>query len=135
MTTREDKLKKLNAELEQLTDDELDEVAGGTIGQTAGDSKILYDYGLMDRHYGTIPVMFYWKSKSAEVDAGWAKAGITCVTKPFGSNQYFLNGKEISQDDAWKIIDGKENFIKNKKIPSAMFVGIFLCYNLKKFAR
>ena len=108
MTTREDKLKKLNAELEQLTDDELDEVAGGTIGQTAGDSKILYDYGMMDRHYGTIPVMFYWKSKSAEVDAGWAKAGITCVTKPFGSNQYFLNGKEISRGEAYDHL--KANF-------------------------
>ena len=88
-----------------MSDEELDGIAGGTIGQTAGDSKILYDYGLMDRHYGTIPVMFYWKSKSAEVDAGWAKAGIT---KPFGSNQYFKDGKEISRGEAYDHL--KENF-------------------------
>ena len=108
MATREEHIKKINAELEQMSDEELEQVAGGTIGQTAGDSKILYDYGLMDRHYGTIPVMFYWKSKSAEVDAGWAKAGITCVTKPFGNNQYFLDGREISRGEAYAHL--KANF-------------------------
>ena len=64
MATREDKIKKINAELEQLTDDELEQVAGGTIGQTAGDSKILYDYGLMDRHYGTITLSVYTKTEA-----------------------------------------------------------------------
>lgn len=47
MATRDDNLKKINAELEQMSDEELEQVAGGTIGQTAGDSKILYDYGIM----------------------------------------------------------------------------------------
>lgn len=108
MATRDDNLKKINEQLELLSDEELESVAGGTIGQTAGDSKILYDYGLMDRHYGTIPVMFYWKSKSAEVDAGWSKAGITCVTAPFASNKYFLNGKEISRGEAYDHL--KANF-------------------------
>ena len=108
MASREENIKKINDELEKLDDEQLEQVAGGTIGQTAGDSKILYDYGLMDRHYGTIPVMFYWKSKSAEVDAGWAKAGITCVTAPFGSNKYFLNGKEISRGQAYDHL--KANF-------------------------
>lgn len=107
MTTREDNIKRINDQLEQLTDDELEQVAGGTIGQTAGDSKFLYDYGLMDRHYGTIPVMFYWKSKSAEVDEGWSKAGITCVTAPFADNKYFLNGKEISRGEAYDILRSK----------------------------
>ena len=45
---REENLKKINAELELLSDEELDNVAGGTIGETAGDSQILYDHGLMD---------------------------------------------------------------------------------------
>ena len=93
---------------EMLSDEELENVAGGTIGETAGDSQILYDHGLMDNHYDSIPVMFSWKSKSAEVDAGWAKAGITCVTKPFGSNQYFMNGKEISRGEAYDHL--KANF-------------------------
>lgn len=108
MAKREENLKKINVELEMLSDEELENVAGGTIGQTAGDSQILYDYGLMDRYYGTIPVMFYWGSKSAEVDAGWSKAGITCVTKPFGNNQYFIDGKEISRGEAYNHL--KANF-------------------------
>ena len=62
----------------------------------------------MDRYFGNIPAMFYWKSKSASVDAGWAKAGITCVTKPFGNNQYFKDGKEISRRDAYNHL--KVNF-------------------------
>ena len=110
MANREENLKKINSELEKLSDEELEGVAGGTIGQTAGDSKILYDYGLMDRYYGTIPVMFYWGSKSAEVDAGWSKAGITCVTKPFGNNQYFKDGKEISRGEAYAHL--KANFTR-----------------------
>jgi len=107
MATREDNLKKINDELEMLSDEELDNVAGGTIGETAGDSQILYDHGLMDNHYGSIPVMFYWKSKSAEVDAGWAKAGITCVTVPMGANKYFAGDKEISRREAFDIVKSK----------------------------
>ncbi len=116
MATREENLKKINAELEKLNDEELDKVAGGTIGQTAGDSKILYDYGLMDKYYGTIPVMFHWLSKSAEVDAGWARAGITCVTAPFANNKYFLNGKEISRREAYDHL--KANFKRIHQVSS-----------------
>ena len=114
MANREENLKKINAELEMFSDEELDNVAGGSIGQTSGDSKILYDYGLMDKYFGNIPAMFYWKSKSAEVDAGWAKAGITCVTKPFGNNQYFINGKEISRGEAYDHL--RANFIRIHQI-------------------
>ncbi|MBD3879744.1 MAG: hypothetical protein SR1Q5_08745 [Quinella sp. 1Q5] len=100
MATREENIKKINDELEKLSDEELDKVAGGTICETKDDSQYLYDYGLMDNHYGSINVMFHWGSKSAEVDAGWAKAGITCVTKPLGYSQYFLDGKEITRNEA-----------------------------------
>ena len=33
MTTREENLKKINAELEKLSDEELENVAGGTVGE------------------------------------------------------------------------------------------------------
>jgi len=116
MATREENLKKLHSELQKLSDEELDQVAGGTIGETAGDSQILYDHGLMDNHYGSIPVMFYWKSKSAEVDAGWAKAGITCVTVPMGANKYFKDGKEISRREAFDYV--KANFKRSHHVSS-----------------
>ena len=107
MVTREEKLKKITDELEQLSDEELDGVAGGTMRETAGDSQILYNHGLMDDHYGSIPVMFSWNSKSAEVDAGWAKSGITCVTVPMDANKYFVGDKEISRREAFDIVKSK----------------------------
>ena len=108
MASREENLKKINDELELMSDEELESVAGGSVGQTSNDSKILYDYGLMNKYYGTVSTMFYWGSKSAEVDEGWSKAGITCVTKPFADNLYFINGKEISRGEAYNHL--KENF-------------------------
>ncbi len=38
MANREENLKKISAELEKLSDEELEQVAGGTIPQTSDDS-------------------------------------------------------------------------------------------------
>ena len=38
---REENLKKINDELEKLSDEELEQVAGGNIGQTAEDKDLL----------------------------------------------------------------------------------------------
>ena len=100
MAKREENLKKINAELELMTEEKLDNVAGGTVGETSEDSQYLYDYGLVDDYHDNLHTIFYWHSDSKAVDEGWAKAGITCVTKPCGSNQYFRDGKEITRDEA-----------------------------------
>ena len=111
MSKREENLKKINSELEKLSDEELEGVAGGNFGETRVDSKILYNHGLMDTSYTGLEVMFSWVSVSSKVDAAWAKIGITCVTKPWlSSNQYFKDGKEITRDEAIKYV--KENFKK-----------------------
>ncbi len=114
MTTREENLKKIRAELEQLSDDELEQVAGGSIPQTAEDSKFLYEHGLVDEKHGVVAMTFKWKTFSKEVDDGWAKAGITCVTKPspFSDNLYFLNGKPISRTEAYNIVEKKYTKIR-----------------------
>ena len=57
----------------------------------------------------------YWKSDSAAVDAGWAKAGITCVTKPAGDNLYFKDGKEMTRNEALDYL--KANFKQIRDIP------------------
>ena len=93
-----------------MNDDELDQVAGGTVGETSDDSKFLYDHGLVDDWHGDFNTFFNWIPDSKEVDAGWSKAGITCVTKHSDVNQYFLNGKEITHDEA--IAHVKANFSK-----------------------
>ena len=93
---------------EILSDDELDQVAGGGIPETSNDSKLLYERGLVDDWHGVETTAFRRGSYSEAVDAGWSKAGITCVTKPFKDNQYFINGKEISRYEAYNHV--KANF-------------------------
>ena len=107
MTTREENLKKINAELEQLSDDELEQIAGGSIPQTAEDSQFLYKHGLVDDWHGVLGMTFRWGTFSKEVDSGWAKAGITCCTVPFDDNKYWHGGKQISRDEAIKIVESK----------------------------
>ena len=91
-----------------MNDDELDNVAGGGIPETSNDSKLLYERGLVDDWHGVETTAFRWGSYSESVDAGRSKAGITCVTKPFKDNQYFINGKEITRDEAYNHV--KANF-------------------------
>lgn len=119
MATREENLKKINDELEKLSDDELEQVAGGNDGWTAVDSTILYAYGLVDDYHGYFHTGLHWKSDSAAVDSGWAKAGITSVTKPWGDNQYFMGGEEITRDQA--ITHLKANFKQIREVPEVPF--------------
>ena len=114
MATREENLKKINAELEQMSDEELEQVAGGSLKETVSDSVFLYEHGLIDDWHGSFHMTFHWKSDSAAVDSGWAKAGITCVTKwlEMAHNRYFVNGKEISRDEAYSIVSSKYNKIR-----------------------
>ena len=74
MTTREDKLKKLNAELEQLTDDELEQVAGGTF--TPNDFK---------------PDVYN-------------ACGIKVVGHFFKKDEFWYKGKDIGHDDANAVV-------------------------------
>ena len=107
MTTREENLKKLHSELEMLSDEELEQVAGGTIPQTAEDSKFLYEHGLVEEKHGVIAMTFRWGTFSKEVDDGWAKVGITCVSKPspLADNLYFYKDKPISRTEAYNIVE------------------------------
>ena len=88
----------------KITEKELNMVAGGTFGETAFDSEALHFKGYMDEEFSSWDMMFHWLTYSAKVDEGWAKAGITSVTRPFSANKYFKDGKEISEDMAWYMI-------------------------------
>lgn len=115
MANREENLKKINEELEKLTDEQLEQVAGGTIPQTAEDSQFLYKHGLVDDWHGTVAMTFRWKTFSKEVDSGWAKAGITCVTtpNPFKDNLYFKDGQPISRAEAYDIVEKSFKMIRD----------------------
>ncbi len=100
---------------ENLSDEELENVAGGTYTETAGDTKFLYEHGLMDYWRYTSTLAFTWLSDSKEVDAAWAKAGITCCTVPGdnSNNKYWAGGKEISRDEAMNIVKSKFKKIRD----------------------
>ena len=103
---------KISAD-EMLNAQELENVSGGTIPQTATDSKFLYEHGLVNDWHNGASTIFHWDSYSKAVEEGWKKAGITCVTKPGvnfsleNDNKYFVNGKEISRDAAYKMVREK----------------------------
>ena len=88
----------------KIMENKLNMVTGGTIDQTIFDSNALYSKGYMDEEVGSFDITFHWNTASPKVDAGWAKAGITCVTCPFGNNRYYMNNKRIARCVAMKTI-------------------------------
>ena len=82
----------------KIMDNKLNMVTGGYLEETVFDNFYLYHYGYTKTEYDDFDFIFDWCNCSKEVDEGWAKAGITCVTKPLAPNQYFRKGKEITED-------------------------------------
>ena len=107
-------IEEKNLQNEKLNDEELEKVSGGTFGDTVGDSRLLYLHGILPKYYNGTTGSLNWKKCSKEVDDGWAKAGITCITKPspFSDNLYFLNGKPISRTEAYNIVEKKYTKIR-----------------------
>ena len=104
MATRDENLKKINAELEQLSDDELEKVAGGTVTETANDSRFLNSLnGSCDR-YGE------WRIRNQdhddEIRKAWETVGVKAEINTsfvFGQgkpNKYFIKGQQVTQEDA-----------------------------------
>ena len=105
MATREEQLKKINAELERMSDDELDKVAGGYLSEDANDSRFLNvllhgttKYHQCDR-YGEF--MMFWSSRARkDLTKAWSSLGIE-MTYSNAGNEYKLNGNKISRNEAW----------------------------------
>ena len=111
MANRDENLKKINAELEMLTDDELENVAGGTFNNTAADSRILNKMGF-DIKGRSANDLFWSQSKfrdtAHKVNLIFSNVGIS-VDQSWGavSNRYYFDGKEISREQAFKILADK----------------------------
>ena len=84
----------------KLMNEELNMVAGGNIFETSTDSYLLYNAGYMSDMYTEADLIFNWVKYSADVDAGWSKAGVTCVSKVAYGNEYYYDGKKISRGEA-----------------------------------
>ena len=105
MATREENLKKINDTLEQMSDEELSMVAGGTLGELADDSRFLNvllhgttKYHQCDR-YGEF-IMFWSDNARKDLKKAWNSLGIE-LENSFSENIYKLNGNKISQKEAW----------------------------------
>ena len=119
MTTREENLKKINDELEKLTDEELEQVAGGSWMESVGDyseafKRKIPGFDKFDPNSseGAIYMLKNWTEGDnlvGQLKNMFAQHGIemTYNGKPFDPNTYTYKGKTISRDEAWNIIDGK----------------------------
>ena len=92
---------------EVLSEDELEQVAGGEYAQTAQDSKFLSIYGLCPGFDPMDIELTSGTAKEEQVKAAWAKVGVTLDYHGGAyDNRYFMNGKEISREAAYQhVID------------------------------
>ena len=94
MANREENLKKINNDLELMSDEELGKVAGGGRVQTSWDSHFL--------HYDVL--IAYWSSGSTAIKVAWDKAGITAKTYFTDYNDFDKNtGKPLSLKEAYTL--------------------------------
>ena len=110
MATREEKLKKITDELEQLSDEELENVAGGTYLESSEDA-IRFQKNGVDLGISTIGkfVAVMGHNDFVKLRGAFEKFGVTIKDKGglVNANEYFLNGKLVSREDAWKHIESQ----------------------------
>ena len=100
MATRD----KINDELERMSDAELDRVAGGGIMETTRDSQLL------NRLNGSTERYNIWQisvgNHDGEIVRAWAALGVQAIIhsgtflSDGSDNRYFIDGKEVTQDQA-----------------------------------
>ena len=83
-----------------MSDEELDQVAGGNCYQMADDSRFLNSLnGSCDR-YGATRI-FFSNVYCKEIEKAWSTVGITVtLSNEFVINEYSLNGRKITQEQA-----------------------------------
>ena len=90
---------------EIMSDEELDNVAGGTNAESAEDSKFLNNLLKGTRYYQckSYSEKDLYDDLEARLDVllSWKSVGIEIKLADKDKNLYLLNGKEISRDEAW----------------------------------
>ena len=109
MATREENLKKINAELEQLSDDELEAVAGGTYLESSDDAKKFQALGIKIYEGEIFGVPILQSAEFAKLRDAFNKYGVTIKDNGgiINANEYFIGDKKVSRDDAWKYINNQ----------------------------
>lgn len=109
MTNREENLKIIDEQLEKLSDEELENVAGGTYLESAQDALNFQKLGIKiyDNDIVGIPILHH--EEFVKLRGAFQKFGVTVKDKGglLNDNEYFLNGKSVSRDEAWKHINAQ----------------------------
>lgn len=119
MATREENLKKINEELEMMSDEELELVAGGTPTGISADTCIMaalgYDIKPTSAHQIRTNESTYYATarKMSEI---FKKVGVTIGLCPHSTvpNKYFLDGKRIPRYAALELLAVE----KGKELPA-----------------
>ena len=86
----------------KLTNEALEQVAGGNAGECALESEFFNDLGYNIPVMGFLDMEFNWEEGSAKVKEGWAHFGVDCHIAKSVKNEYYINGKRVSRREAFK---------------------------------
>ena len=101
---------------EILKDEELDRVAGGTFAESYSDAQAFEKLGvkIFENDLAGVPLLDH--EGFVNLRNAFEKYGVTLkddgsiwgdLTGSSKANQYFINGKKVTQDEAWKHINAQ----------------------------
>ena len=106
MSNREENLKKISDELEMMSDEELEKIAGGTLEEVDEDVKRFKALNISifgEELLGTTSKDVFYGSLIME----FKKHGVKYVHSFSNPNQYYIDGKKVTQAEAWKHIEAQ----------------------------
>ena len=101
---------------EILKDEELEQVAGGTFAESYSDAQQFEKLGVKIFKNDLVGVPLLDPEGFVNLRAAFDKYGVTIkddgsiwgdLTGKSKANQYYINGKEVSREDAWKHINAQ----------------------------
>lgn len=103
---------------EILSDEELEQVAGGTFAESYSDAQSFEKLGVKIFKNDLVGVPLLDPEGFVNLRAAFDKYGVTIkddgsiwgdLTGKSKANQYYINGKEVSRDEAWQHIKAQLN--------------------------
>ena len=90
---------------EALSPEELEGVSGGNCTELSNDSSVLKSLGLCN-YYGYFDLC-RCPGHCQEIVNAWKNAGVDCRFSDLVGNEYYIDGKKVSRNDAI-------NYVKNR---------------------
>ena len=104
---------------EILSDEELDQVVGGTYNETSEDSEFLNIYGLCGKYTRNDILFDEGTSQEEDVKAGWAKVGVDFHYdgNPLDcgkhNNEYYISGNKVTREEAYAHVRSQANALNS----------------------